>query len=75
MSTDRSLVHLYYCSSDGLYETSLRNFLNFNASSCSVTKLPVSIPNFEWTLEWMLPTPVPLHQFDQAPIVVEVRVT
>jgi hypothetical protein len=27
----------------------------------------------EWTLEWMLPTPVPLHTFIQPPIVVEVR--
>ncbi len=27
----------------------------------------------EWTLEWMLPTPFPLHTFIQPPIVVEVR--
>ena len=27
----------------------------------------------EWTLEWMLPTPMPLHTFIQPPIVVEVR--
>jgi hypothetical protein len=34
---------------------------------------PVSIPHFEWTLEWMLPTPVPMHQFEQAPICIEVK--
>jgi hypothetical protein len=27
----------------------------------------------EFTLEWMLPSPVPMHVFDQPPIVVEVK--
>lgn len=38
-----------------------------------MSKYPVSIPAFEWTLEWVLPTPVPLHQFEQTPLVVEVK--
>lgn len=33
---------------------------------------PVVEPKFEWTLEWVLPTPVPLHQFAESPVVVEV---
>jgi hypothetical protein len=41
--------------------------------ACRVTKYPVVIPNFEWTLEWVLPTPVPLHQFEQSPVVIEVK--
>uniref|UniRef100_A0A7S1GE91 Uncharacterized protein n=1 Tax=Bicosoecida sp. CB-2014 TaxID=1486930 RepID=A0A7S1GE91_9STRA len=32
----------------------------------------VVTPKFEWTLEWALPTPVPLHQFAESPVVVEV---
>lgn len=39
---------------------------------CSVKKLPVVVPKFEWTLEWALPTPVPQHQFEQSPVVIEV---
>ena len=31
------------------------------------------IPRFEWTLEFALPTPVPMHQFEQSPVVVEVK--
>ncbi|CAE7801687.1 unnamed protein product, partial [Symbiodinium sp. KB8] len=39
-----------------------------------VQKLPVNEdPMMEFTLEWMLPTPVPMHVFDQPPIVVEVK--
>jgi hypothetical protein len=34
---------------------------------------PVKIPSYHWTLEWALPTPVPLHQFEQSPIVIEVK--
>jgi heme/copper-type cytochrome/quinol oxidase subunit 1 len=40
---------------------------------CSVGKYPVKVPHFEWTLEWMLPSPVPLHQFEQSPVVIEVK--
>ncbi len=36
-------------------------------------KWPVKIPEFTWSLEWALPTPVPLHQFTQSPIVIEVK--
>ena len=39
----------------------------------AVRKYPVAIPHFEWTLEWMLSTPFPLHQFTQSPIVIEVK--
>jgi hypothetical protein len=31
------------------------------------------IPQFDWTLEFSLPSPVPLHQFEQSPIVIEVK--
>jgi hypothetical protein len=40
---------------------------------CSVSKHPVVEPKFERTLEWVLPTPVPLHQFEESPIVIEVK--
>jgi hypothetical protein len=39
----------------------------------AVKKYPVAIPHFEWTLEWMLSTPFPLHQFTQSPLVIEVK--
>jgi hypothetical protein len=39
---------------------------------CSVSSYPIVIPHFEWTLEWVLPTPVPLHQFEQSPVAIEV---
>lgn len=39
---------------------------------CSVKKYPVVIPRYEWTLEWVLSSPPPLHQFEQTPVVVEV---
>jgi len=38
----------------------------------SVKGHKVVVPRFEWTLEWALPTPVPLHQFTQSPVVIEV---
>ncbi len=38
-----------------------------------MSKYPVKIPTFQWTLEFALPTPVPLHQFEQSPIVIEVQ--
>lgn len=38
-----------------------------------MSKYPVSVPHFEWTLEWMIPAPVPLHGFVQSPIVIEVK--
>jgi hypothetical protein len=31
------------------------------------------MPLYVWSLEWALPTPVPLHQFTQSPIVIEVK--
>lgn len=40
---------------------------------CSVKKYPVVIPTFEWTLEWALPSPPPLHQFEQSPVCIEVK--
>ena len=33
----------------------------------------MAIPHFEWTLEWMLSSPMPLHQFTQSPLVIEVK--
>lgn len=39
----------------------------------TVKSWPVKIPSYHWTLEWALPTPVPLHQFEQSPIVIEVK--
>lgn len=39
----------------------------------AVRTYPVAIPHFEWTLEWMLCTPMPQHQFTQTPIVIEVK--
>ena len=39
----------------------------------AVKSYPVSVPHFEWTLEWMLSTPFPLHQFTQTPLVIEVK--
>ena len=39
----------------------------------AVKAYPVSIPHFEWTLEWVLSTPFPLHQFTQSPLVIEVK--
>jgi len=42
------------------------------AFRCSVKGHKVVVPRFEWTLEWALPTPVPLHQFTQSPVVIEV---
>lgn len=44
----------------------------FRRPSCSVSKYPIVIPHFEWTLEFALPTPVPMHQFEQSPVVIEV---
>mmetsp|Transcript_20301 Transcript_20301/g.47010 ORF Transcript_20301/g.47010 Transcript_20301/m.47010 type:complete len:93 (-) Transcript_20301:33-311(-) len=39
-----------------------------------VSAFPVNEdPHMEFTLEWMLPSPVPMHVFDQPPIVVEVK--
>lgn len=38
-----------------------------------VTAFPVVEPEVFMSLEFALPTPVPLHQFEQSPIVVEVR--
>lgn len=40
---------------------------------CSVTQYPVKIATYHWTLEWALPSPPPLHQFEQSPIVIEVK--
>ena len=34
---------------------------------------PITIPHFEWTLEFALPTPVPAHQFHESPMWVEVK--
>lgn len=31
------------------------------------------IPRYEWTLEFTLSSPPPLHQFEQSPIVIEVK--
>jgi hypothetical protein len=41
-------------------------------SSSSVKAYPVVIPRFEWSLEFTLSSPPPLHQFNQSPIVIEV---
>jgi hypothetical protein len=38
-----------------------------------VTALPVVEADWTMSLEFALPTPVPLHQFTQSPIVVEVK--
>lgn len=38
-----------------------------------MSKYPVVIPHFEWTLEFALPTPVPMHQFETSPVVIEVQ--
>lgn len=40
--------------------------------ACRVKSHKVVVPKFQWTLEWALPTPVPLHQFEQSPVVIEV---
>lgn len=37
-----------------------------------VSAFPIVTPEFTMSLEFALPTPVPLHQFVQSPIVVEV---
>ena len=39
----------------------------------SVRKYPIVIPRYEWTLEFALPTPIPMHQFEQSPVVIEVK--
>ena len=38
-----------------------------------VATYPIIIPHFEWTLEFVLPRPLPMHQFEQSPVCIEVK--
>lgn len=58
----------------GFISLSLHLILGVDSDVCRVQTRPVNTdPHMEFTLEWMLPTPVPMHVFDQPPIVVEVK--